>query len=165
MMSKLKLNITMSIDGFVAGPDQSPEHPLGVGGEELHDWLVPLKAFRESHGEEGGEVNASTPFAEDILGERSARVDLAAFLAVALAERLERDQPIVKLLTADPERMLWRLVRAGDEAVDRHRDVQLQLAHRSSLCRHARRTAQRVRSHRSSQSLTKLPTSRSTQSS
>src|SRR6059036_3005244 len=49
--------------------------------------------------------------------------------------------------------MLWRLVRAGDEAVDRHRDVQLQLAHRSSLCRHARRTAQRVRSHRSSQEL------------
>src|SRR6266498_5150123 len=64
-MSKLKLNITMSIDGFVAGPDQSPEHPLGVGGEELHDWLVPLKAFREGHGEEGGEVNASTPFAEE----------------------------------------------------------------------------------------------------
>ncbi|HZE29513.1 MAG TPA: serine hydrolase, partial [Gaiellaceae bacterium] len=59
-MSKLKLNITMSIDGFVAGPDQSPEHPLGVGGEELHDWLVPLKAFRESHGEEGV-LELSTP--------------------------------------------------------------------------------------------------------
>src|SRR5216117_949203 len=73
-MSKLKLNITMSIDGFVAGPDQSPEHPLGVGGEELHDWLVPLKAFRESHGEEGGEVNASTPFAEDILGGAGATI-------------------------------------------------------------------------------------------
>jgi dihydrofolate reductase len=67
-MSRLKLNITMSIDGFVAGPDQSPEHPLGVGGEELHDWLIPLRAFRESHGEEGGEVNASTPIAEEILG-------------------------------------------------------------------------------------------------
>src|SRR5919201_4903063 len=51
--------------------------------------------------------------AEDVLGERRARVDLAAFLAVALAERLERDQPVVELLTADPERMLWRLVRAG----------------------------------------------------
>src|SRR5262249_17690935 len=75
--------------------------------------------------------------AEDVLGERRARVDLAAFLAVALAERLERDQPVVQLLTADPERMLWRLVRAGDKAVDRHRDVQLQLAHRSP-CRHAR---------------------------
>src|SRR2546429_5458180 len=67
-MSKLKLNITMSIDGFVAGPDQSPEHPLGVGGGELHDWLIPLKAFRERHGEAGGEVNSSTPFADDILG-------------------------------------------------------------------------------------------------
>ena len=64
----------MSIDGFVAGPDQSMEHPLGVGGEKLHDWLVPLKAFRESHGEEGGEVNASTPFAEDILGGAGATI-------------------------------------------------------------------------------------------
>ena len=73
-MSKLKLNITMSIDGFVAGPGQSQERPLGVGGEELHDWLVPLKAFRESHGEEGGEVNASTPFAEDILGGAGATI-------------------------------------------------------------------------------------------
>ena len=42
-MSKLKLNITMSIDGFVAGPDQSPEHPLGVGGEELHELAVPAQ--------------------------------------------------------------------------------------------------------------------------
>src|ERR1700716_3809078 len=73
-MSKLKLNITMSIDGFVAGPDQSQDHPLGIGGEELHNWLVPLKAFRESHGEEGGEVNASTPFAEDILGGAGATI-------------------------------------------------------------------------------------------
>src|SRR5919202_2178280 len=70
--------------------------------------------------------------AEDVLRERRARVDLTAFLAVALAERLERDQPVVEPLTADPERMRRRLVRAGDEPVDRHRDVQLQLAHRSS---------------------------------
>src|SRR5436190_4511822 len=61
--------------------------------------------------------------AENVLGEPRARVDVAAFLAVALAERLERDQPIVELLTADSERMLSRLVRPGDEAVDRHRDV------------------------------------------
>jgi dihydrofolate reductase len=63
-MSKLKLNITMSLDGFVAGPNQSEEHPLGVGGERLHEWLFPLAAFREAHGEEGGEVNASTPVIE-----------------------------------------------------------------------------------------------------
>src|SRR4051812_36897771 len=74
VMSKLKLNITMSIDGFVAGPNQSPEDPLGIGGEELHGWLVPLMAFRESHGEEGGEINASTPFAEDILGGAGATI-------------------------------------------------------------------------------------------
>ena len=73
-MSKLKLNITMSVDGFVAGPDQSLEHPLGVGGEQLHGWLYPLKAFRGGHGEEGGEVNASTPFAEDILGGAGATI-------------------------------------------------------------------------------------------
>jgi dihydrofolate reductase len=60
-MSKLRLNITMSLDGFVAGPDQSEQNPLGVGGMELHQWLFPLAVFRESHGDEGGEVNASTP--------------------------------------------------------------------------------------------------------
>jgi dihydrofolate reductase len=73
-VSKLKLNITMSIDGFVAGPDQSLEHPLGVGGEGLHTWLVTLKAFQERHGGEGGEVNASTPFAEDILAGAGATI-------------------------------------------------------------------------------------------
>ena len=73
-MSKLKLTITMSIDGYVAGPDQSPEQPLGAGGENLYDWLVPLKAFRESHGHEGGEVNASTPFAEGILAGAGATI-------------------------------------------------------------------------------------------
>ena len=63
-MSKLRFTITMSLDGFVAGPDQSEQNPLGVGGEQLHQWLVPLAAFRETHGEQGGEVNASTPVVE-----------------------------------------------------------------------------------------------------
>jgi dihydrofolate reductase len=73
-MSKLRLSITMSLDGFVAGPDQSEEDPLGKGGMQLHQWLVPLKAFRETHGEEGGEVNASTPVAEGILGNTGATI-------------------------------------------------------------------------------------------
>jgi dihydrofolate reductase len=63
-MSKLRLNISMSLDGFVAGPNQSEENPLGVGGEQLHEWITPLRAFREMHGEEGGEANASTPIVE-----------------------------------------------------------------------------------------------------
>jgi len=63
-MGKLKAIITMSLDGYAAGPDQSEENPLGIGGEELHEWAFPLKAFRESHGREGGEVTASSPVVE-----------------------------------------------------------------------------------------------------
>src|SRR5437588_11457649 len=64
-MSKLRLSITMSLDGYVAGPDQSEENPLGVGGMELHQWFFPLEEFREMHGEAGGEVNASSAIVEE----------------------------------------------------------------------------------------------------
>jgi dihydrofolate reductase len=73
-MSRLRLNITMSLDGFVAGPDQSESDPLGVGGMQLHEWLPSLKTLRETYGEEGGEVNASTPIAEEILGNVGATI-------------------------------------------------------------------------------------------
>ena len=63
-MGKLRLFISMSLDGFVAGPDQSAEEPLGVGGMQLHEWIFPLAAWRKDHGEEGGETNASTPVME-----------------------------------------------------------------------------------------------------
>jgi dihydrofolate reductase len=45
-MAKLRLNITMSLDGYVAGPNQNTAHPLGEGAEHLHDWLFKLKTFR-----------------------------------------------------------------------------------------------------------------------
>ena len=63
-MSKLGFEISVSADGYVAGPNQSEEHPLGEGGEELHEWVVKLKAWREMHGREGGEVNASSEVIE-----------------------------------------------------------------------------------------------------
>jgi dihydrofolate reductase len=63
-MSKLRLNIAMSLDGFVAGADQSEENPLGIGGEQLHEWLIPLRAFRETHGQEGGEESPSNEVVE-----------------------------------------------------------------------------------------------------
>jgi dihydrofolate reductase len=53
-MSILKLNITMSLDGFVAGPNQSVENPLGEGGEPFHDWAFATRTFRAVHGMEGG---------------------------------------------------------------------------------------------------------------
>ena len=59
-MSRLRFRISMSLDGFVAGPNQSVKEPLGVGGERLHDWVLPLSAWREPHGLEGGEVNESS---------------------------------------------------------------------------------------------------------
>jgi dihydrofolate reductase len=52
------LNITMSVDGFVAGPNQTLEQPLGEGGEQLHEWIVGLESWRAQHGLEGGETNA-----------------------------------------------------------------------------------------------------------
>jgi dihydrofolate reductase len=59
-MSKVRAFISVSLDGYVAGPGQSEENPLGEGGEQLHDWAVELKAWREPHGREGGEENASS---------------------------------------------------------------------------------------------------------
>ena len=64
-MSRLRFNISMSLDGFVAGPNQTEEEPLGEGGEQLHDWVVALAAWRERHGKEGGEVNASSKVLEE----------------------------------------------------------------------------------------------------
>jgi dihydrofolate reductase len=68
-MGKLRFNITMSLDGFMAGPNQSVENPLGVGGMGLHNWAFPLAVWREPHGLEGGEVNASTPVVEESLAD------------------------------------------------------------------------------------------------
>jgi dihydrofolate reductase len=64
-MSKLRCHISVSLDGCVAGPNQSEQNPLGEGGERLHDWVVPLAAWREAHDKEGGEVNESTPVLEE----------------------------------------------------------------------------------------------------
>ena len=55
----------MSLDGFAAGPNQSVENPLGVGGERLHDWVVQLAAWRAKHGKPGGLVNASSAVVEE----------------------------------------------------------------------------------------------------
>lgn len=65
-MGKVRTGISVSLDGFVAGPNQSLEHPLGEGGMQLHEWVFPLKAFREAHGEIGGETNSSNEVLTDV---------------------------------------------------------------------------------------------------
>ena len=55
---KLRLDISMSLDGFVAGPSQTLEQPLGEGGEGLHEWVFRLASWREPHGLSGGDAEA-----------------------------------------------------------------------------------------------------------
>jgi dihydrofolate reductase len=64
-MGKLRLDISISLDGYVAGPNPSEENPLGIGGEQLHEWAFGLEAWRKPHGLEGGEVNESTEVIEE----------------------------------------------------------------------------------------------------
>jgi dihydrofolate reductase len=66
-MSNIRAHISVSADGYVAGPNQSLENPLGEGGEALHEWVVALRAWRTAHGLEGGEVNASTAVVDESL--------------------------------------------------------------------------------------------------
>ena len=71
-MSKLTFDITMSLDGFIAGPNQTLEQPLGAGGERLHEWMVGLASFRERHGMEGGETNADSEVLEESVANTGA---------------------------------------------------------------------------------------------
>ena len=73
-MAKLRFDISMSLDGFVAGPNPSEENPLGNGGMLLHEWAVGLAAWRRRHGEDGGAVNESTAVIEESLDNVGATV-------------------------------------------------------------------------------------------
>jgi dihydrofolate reductase len=73
-MSKVRCHISISVDGCVAGPNQSDENPLGEGGERLHDWVVQLAAWRRAHGADGGEVNESTRVQEESMENVGAAV-------------------------------------------------------------------------------------------
>ena len=64
-MSKVIADISMSLDGYVAGPDADLEDPLGQGGERLHEWAFGAQSWRETHGQEGGERNADSDVVEE----------------------------------------------------------------------------------------------------
>jgi dihydrofolate reductase len=64
-MSMLRFQLAVSLDGYVAGPDQSVENPLGVGGLDLHQWAFELEAWRKEQGQEGGTVNPSSLVVEE----------------------------------------------------------------------------------------------------
>jgi dihydrofolate reductase len=63
-MSKLRVScFSVSLDGYGAGPNQSVETPLGVGGEALHDWFIPTRTFQQVHGKAGGATGPDDDFA------------------------------------------------------------------------------------------------------
>jgi dihydrofolate reductase len=65
-MSRVTCQISASLDGFVAGPNQSLENPLGEGGERLHEWAIATDAWRARHRREGGEHNADAEVIADV---------------------------------------------------------------------------------------------------
>ena len=54
---------TISIDGYGAGPDQDINHPLGVGGKDLHQWFIPTRTFQRTHGAGDGTTGVDDDFA------------------------------------------------------------------------------------------------------
>jgi len=78
-MARLICDISMSLDGFVAGPNQTLEDPLGQGGERLHEWAFPLVSFREPHGLPGGETGGD----DEVVAE-----SLRATGAVVMGQRM-----------------------------------------------------------------------------
>jgi dihydrofolate reductase len=73
-MGKVTVSISTSVDGFVAGPNQTLEQPLGEGGERLHEWAIAAAAWRERHGLSGGETSADSEVVEEGLRDTAATV-------------------------------------------------------------------------------------------
>ncbi len=67
-MGKIFADISMSLDGFIAGPEPTLEEPLGRNGEELHEWVFRLAAWRNPHGKSGGETGPDN----DVIKESTA---------------------------------------------------------------------------------------------
>jgi dihydrofolate reductase len=73
-VGQVVVDISMSLDGYVAGPNPSLEDPLGTGGESLHEWVVGLAAWREVHGKSGGEKNVDSAVVEEHVGAVGATI-------------------------------------------------------------------------------------------
>ena len=66
-MGKVRFDISVSLDGYVAGPSASLEEPLGKGGEDLHEWVTAAAAWRQRHGLEGGEISRDSEVVQESL--------------------------------------------------------------------------------------------------
>jgi dihydrofolate reductase len=71
-MQALTFEISMSLDGFIAGSNPSLEQPLGEGGEQLHEWVVALAGWREPHGLEGGTTGPDSDLVSESIASTGA---------------------------------------------------------------------------------------------
>ncbi len=73
-MSRLRVNaFAISIDGYGAGPDQSLENPLGVGGKAMHAWAFGTRTFRQMHGGSTGAASAEDAGSQGVDDDFAAR--------------------------------------------------------------------------------------------
>ena len=73
-MSSVTCQISISLDGFVAGPNQSLENPIGAGGMRLHEWVFDTASWRDQHGQEGGARSADSEVADEVVQNIGAHI-------------------------------------------------------------------------------------------
>ena len=73
-MSLVTSHISISLDGYVAGPNQSLDDPLGVGGMRLHQWAFATDSWNEQHGREGGQSGVDADVAKRVMADTGAYV-------------------------------------------------------------------------------------------
>jgi dihydrofolate reductase len=73
-MGSVFVDVGMSLDGFIAGPNGRPGNPLGDGGLRIHEWVFPLASFREHLGQDGGERNADDEIVRSVFARCGAYV-------------------------------------------------------------------------------------------
>ena len=71
-MGKVFAELSMSLDGFIAGPKPSLKDPLGQGGEQLHEWILRTEAWRKPHGKSGGETGPDNEVAKEFTANSGA---------------------------------------------------------------------------------------------
>lgn len=74
VMGKVRAEMSVSLDGFTAGPNDSVDNPLGDGGERLHEWVFRVRSWRESHGQGGGETGPDDDVFRESIANQGAMV-------------------------------------------------------------------------------------------
>jgi dihydrofolate reductase len=73
-MGRVTSDISVSLDGFIAGPGDGVDNPMGDGGERLHEWIFGLASWRAAHGLQGGETNRDDQILEESVRDTGAVV-------------------------------------------------------------------------------------------